>query len=81
MSEKFIECVSWEKMRKFEVDFGFLHLFVCFGDSICMETLFWCTYVRMKPVANDCTGYWCVKVYLFSTIGVVFVQKVRYVWM
>lgn len=27
MSEKFIECVSWEKMRKFEVDFGFLHLF------------------------------------------------------
>ena len=64
MSEKFIECVSWEKMRKFEVDFGFLHLFVCFGDSICMETLFWCTYVRMKPVANDCTGYWSVKVYL-----------------
>ena len=76
MSEKFIECVSWEKMRKFEVDFGFLHLFVCFGDSICMETLFW-----MKPVANDCAGYWSVKVYLFSTIGVVFVQKVRYVWM
>ncbi len=43
-------------MRKFEVDFGFLHLFVCFGDSICMETLFWCTYVRMKSVANDCAG-------------------------
>lgn len=55
--------------------------FCLFGDSICMETLFWCTYVRMKPVANDCTGYWSVKVYLFSTIGVVFVQKVRYVWM
>ena len=53
MSEKFIECVSWEKMRKFEVDFGFLHLFVYFGDSICMETLFWCT---MKSVANDCAG-------------------------
>ena len=49
-------------MRKFEVDFGFLHLFVYFGDSICMETLFWCTYVRMKPVANDCAGYWSVKV-------------------
>lgn len=56
MSEKFIECVSWEKMRKFEVDFGFLHLFVYFGDSICMETLFWCTYVRMNSVANDCAG-------------------------
>lgn len=81
MSEKFIECVSWEKMRKFEVDFGFLHLFVYFGDSIRMETLFWCTYVRMKSVANDCAGYWSVKVYLFSMIGVVFVQKVRYVWM
>ena len=53
-------------MRKFEVDFGFLHLFVCFGDSICMETLFWCTYVRMKPVANDCTGYWSVKPRLFT---------------
>ena len=21
-----------------------------------METLFWCTYVRMKSVANDCAG-------------------------
>ena len=29
---------------------------VYFGDSICMETLFWCTYVRMKSVANDCAG-------------------------
>lgn len=55
--------------------------FCYFGDSICMETLFWCTYVRMKSVANDCAGYWSVKVHLFSTIGVVFVQKVRYVWM
>ena len=28
----------------------------CFGDSICMETLFSCTYVRMKSIANDCAG-------------------------
>ena len=81
MIEKFIECVSWEKMRKFEVDFGFLHLFVCFGDPICMETLFWCTCARVKSVSNDCAGHWSVKAYLFSTIGAVFVQKVRYVWM
>ena len=56
MSEKFIEGVSWEKMRKFEVDFGFLHLFVLFWGFYLYGDLIWCTYVRMKSVANDCAG-------------------------
>ena len=33
-----------------------------------METLVWCTYVRMKPVANDCAGTGVLRYDLFSTM-------------
>lgn len=68
-------------MQKFEVCFGVLHLFVCFGDSICMEIVILVYREKMKLIADDCVGQRNAKAYLFSMIGTVYVRKERYVWM
>ncbi len=57
-----------------------IFLFVL-GIILAWSPLFWCTCVGVQFVASDCLGHWSVKVHLVSTIGIVGVLKVRYVWM